>query len=66
MGKSDQILNPWYQSQILPAGDVALLGFTNNNVFPGDLYDMQFRNWNINSDWFLPKKNDTIMVDNMG
>ena len=61
MGRSNNILNPWYQKQILPSGDVALLGFTKNDVFPGDLYDKQFRNWDINSDWFLPKKYDTII-----
>ena len=44
-----------------PVGSVALLGFTNNNFFRGDLYDLQLDNWNINSDWQLSKKYDTII-----
>ena len=61
MGKSDVILNPWYRQVIVPKGRVALLGFQNNNVFPGDLYDLQIGNWNINGDWSLDGTYDTII-----
>jgi len=61
MGKSDVILNPWYRQVIVPKGRVALLGFQNNNVFPGDLYDLQIGNWNINDDWSLDGTYDTII-----
>ena len=61
MGKSDGILNPWYKQSIVPTGRVALLGFQNNNIFPGDLYDLQIGNWNINDDWSLDGTYDTII-----
>ena len=61
MGRSDNILYTHYRSQIEPQGDVALLGYTNNNWFSGDLYDRSLDNWNINSPWELPKKYDTII-----
>ena len=61
MGKSNRLLVPWYQYNIKPKGDVALLGFTDNKMFPGDLYDKSLENWQINSDWSLPKKYDTII-----
>ena len=38
-----------------------MLGFINNNWFQGDLYDQQLENWDINSQWELPKKYDTII-----
>lgn len=60
MGKSDPYLKDFY-SNIRPKGDTALLGFTNNDQFHGDLYDLQIGNWNINSDWKLNKKYDTII-----
>jgi SAM-dependent methyltransferase len=44
-----------------PKGEVALLGFTNQDYFFGDLYDLQLGNWDINSEWSLPKKYDTII-----
>lgn len=61
MGKSNSILIPFYQNFIKPVGDVALLGFTDNEIFSGDCYDLQLDNWNINSEWVLPKKYDTII-----
>ena len=61
MGRSDNILHTHYRSQIEPQGDVALLGYTNNNWFSGDLYDRSLDNWNITSPWELPKKYDTII-----
>jgi hypothetical protein len=61
MGRSDSILKPWYKSIIKPKGDVALLGFTNNNLYQGDLYDIQLNNWDINSSWSLSKSYDTIV-----
>ncbi len=61
MGKSDEFLSPWWQFFVKPVGDVALLGFTNNKLFPGDLYDRSLGNWDINSDWNLNKKYDTIV-----
>lgn len=63
MGKSDEYLYQFYSQKITPniKGDVALLGFTNNNWFQGDLYDPQLGNWEINSEWKLKKKYDTII-----
>jgi SAM-dependent methyltransferase len=60
MGRSNSILSPIYQS-FSPEGSVALLGFTDNQLFKGDLYDLQLDNWDINSQWELPKKYDTII-----
>jgi SAM-dependent methyltransferase len=60
MGRSNSILSPIYQSFPLE-GSVALLGFTDNQLFKGDLYDLQLDNWDINSQWELPKKYDTII-----
>ena len=56
MGRTNSILFPWYKSLIKPKGDVALLGFPDNSLFSGDLYDRSLKNWDINSDWELPKK----------
>lgn len=61
MGKSNSFVIPFYNSMIEPKGDVALLGFADNNIFQGDLYDLSLGNWEINSDWSLPKKYDTII-----
>lgn len=61
MGKSDPILHKFYKQHIRQHGDTALLGFTNNAWFYGDLYDRQIGNWDINSDWSLGKKYDTII-----
>ena len=61
MGKSDVVLTPWYKTFIKPVGDTALLGFVNNNLFKGDLYDLQIGNWEINSNWHLQKKYNTIV-----
>jgi len=61
MGRSNTVLMPWYKSIIEQSGETALLGFTDNNWFNGDLYDLSLENWNINSDWELTKKYDTII-----
>lgn len=61
MGRSDPHIYNFYKRNIEPSGTVALLGFTNSNWFKGDLYDLQLGNWNINSEWTLPKKYDTII-----
>ncbi len=61
MGKSSRFLEPFYKNIIKPKGSIALLGFANNDWFPGDLYDLQLNNWDINSEWNLPKKYDTII-----
>jgi|TARA_E500000305_G_scaffold104280_1_gene100479 SAM-dependent methyltransferase len=61
MGRSDQSLVPFYRKHIKPSGSVALLGFENQNLFRGDLYDIRLNNWDINSDWKLAKKYDTII-----
>ena len=60
MGKSDPYLNNFYK-QIKPKGETALLGFQNNELFNGELYDLSLKNWNINSKWKLPKLYDTII-----
>jgi len=61
MGISNSIVVPFYKAIIKPKGDVALLGFTDNQIFEGDCYDLAFGNWDINSEWSLPKKYDTII-----
>jgi len=62
MGHSDAILyNDLYYKHISPQGSIALLGFQNNQYFPGDCYDLQLNNWDINSDWQLNEKYDTII-----
>ena len=61
MGRSDPWLNSFYTQAIKPKGATALLGFTENNFFNGDLYDLKLGNWEINSDWKLDKMYDTII-----
>ena len=61
MGRSNGYLFPFYKKHIIPNGKVALLGFTENNLFDGDLYDLRLKNWNINSDWKLKTNYDTII-----
>jgi len=61
MGKSNTILTPIYKSLAQNKGKTALLGFTDNSLFEGDLYDLQLKNWDINSKWELPKKYDNII-----
>jgi len=61
MGKSNSYIFPFYKNTIKPKGTVALLGFADNNLFEGDLYDLSLGNWEINSEWTLPKKYDTII-----
>ena len=66
MGRSDPHIFNFYNQNIKPSGSTALLGFTNNKWFDGDLYDLQLGNWNINSEWELSKKYDTIICLNDG
>jgi len=62
MGRSDSILRPFYYNNISPKGRVALLGFSNNYMFDGDLYDLSLGNWNINDEnWELNGMYDTII-----
>ena len=61
MGRSDPYVYDFYKFHIKPQGEVALLGFVNNNWFDGDLYDLQLNNWNINDNWQLSQKYDTII-----
>ena len=61
MGMSDTVLYGHLYNEIKLEGDVALLGFPNNNHFRGTCYDLQLGNWEINSDWNLGKKYDTIV-----
>jgi len=61
MGRTDPYISSFYKKNIDPTGDVALLGFSNNSWFDGDLYDLELNNWNINSEWKLTKKYDTIV-----
>ena len=62
MGRSDTHLGAFYRPHIKLNGDVALLGDADSIRAPaGDLYDLQLGNWNINSDWSLEKKYDTII-----
>tara|TARA_Y100000310_G_scaffold209231_1_gene209819 strand:+ start:2018 stop:2653 length:636 start_codon:yes stop_codon:yes gene_type:complete len=63
MGRSDTILySPsGLFANVKPTGNTALLGFPSNNKFDGDCYDIQLGNWEINSEWNLRKKYDTII-----
>ena len=61
MGRSNNYLFPFYKGHINPNGKVALLGFTENGLFDGDLYDLRLDNWDINSDWKLKTNYDTII-----
>jgi SAM-dependent methyltransferase len=61
MGKSDKFVKPFYSKNIDVTQPAALLGSTNNDIFDGDLYDLQLDNWNINSDWHLPKRYSTVV-----
>ena len=61
MGKSNQYIIPFYRKHIIEKGETALLGFSENSIFEGDLYDLSLDNWNINDDWNLNKKYDTII-----
>jgi len=61
MGKSDPYYFNFCNQHIKPQGETALLGFTNNNNFRGDLYDLSLNNWDINSEWTLTQKYDTII-----
>lgn len=61
MGKSDPFIFQFYNSNIRPRGEVAQLGSTDNRLFRGELYDRALNNWEINSDWSLDSKYDTIV-----
>ena len=61
MGRSDPHVLTFYNKTVKPKGSIALLGFSNNNFYNGDLYDLSLDNWNINSEWILKKKYDTII-----
>jgi len=64
MGMSDAFMVPFYKNNISVKGKTALLGFTDNEMFEGDLYDLQLtdeQHWDINSDWNLSSKYDTII-----
>jgi len=62
MGQSDSVLYAsLYYPNIALEGDVALLGFKDNQYFKGDCYDLELGNWDINSKWELDKKYDTIV-----
>jgi len=61
MGVNNNIVIPFYKSHIRPVGNVALLGSSDNSMFDGELYDLSLGNWEINSEWELPRKYDTII-----
>lgn len=61
MGRSNQYIIPFYYKHIEPKNETALLGFSENSIFHGDLYDLSIGNWNINKNWKLKKKYDTII-----
>ena len=61
MGRTDFILQRTYINNFPKIKPIALLGFTNNNLCDGDLYDIQFKNWDINSEWKLSKKYNSII-----
>jgi SAM-dependent methyltransferase len=61
VGRTDFRIQPIYEKLFPKEGDIALLGSTSNNFSRGDLYDLSLDNWDINSDWSLPKKYDAII-----
>ena len=61
MGRSNEQIIPFYHQHIEPKGQTGLLGFSENSIFDGDLYDLSLGNWNINEEWVLSKKYDTII-----
>ena len=61
MGRSDPFVYRFYTDNIRPAGEVAQLGSRDNRLFRGELYDRDLDNWEINSDWELGSKYDTII-----
>jgi hypothetical protein len=61
MGRSDPLLYKFYSENIKPRGEVAQLGSTNNRLFRGELFDRMLDNWEINSEWDLSRKYDTII-----
>ena len=61
MGKSDPFIYRLYTDNINPRGEVAQLGSTDNRLFRGELFDRGLGNWEINSDWQLGSKYDTII-----
>ena len=61
MGRSDPHMFRLYAENIKPRGEVAQLGSTDNRLFRGELFDRGLDNWEINSDWVLGSKYDTII-----
>ena len=63
MGMTDQYLHEIYKKEFPnpKRGKIALLGSTDNELSRGDLYDLALGNWDINSDWTLPKKYNAII-----
>lgn len=61
MGLNDKTTIPFYKKHILPVGVTALLGFSNNNLFEGDTYDLSLGNWEINSEWGITKMYNTVI-----
>ena len=61
MGVTNTVLFPFYKKYIKVVSPCALLGFTDNSLFDGDLYDLRLNNWNINSQWDLNKRYETII-----
>jgi len=71
MGYFGSLLAANLYNRIMPKGKTALLGFVEEGIFSKqcvnvhspiyDLYDLQLRNWEINSKWDLGQKYDTII-----
>jgi hypothetical protein len=61
MGATDPIIIPFYKKNINNIKPTALLGFRNNNMFCGDLFDLSLDNWDINCDWKINTLYKTII-----
>lgn len=63
MGRSNSTLKPIYNRLIPRRGPTALLGATENylDLNSVDLYDLRLNQWDINSDWKLNKKYNSII-----
>ena len=61
MGRNTPKIMEFYKKHIKTIEPVALLGYTNNDYFNGELFDLALGNWDINSEWDLGKKYQTII-----
>ena len=59
MGLSNKFVLPFYRDNIVKSGKVGYLGDV--GIGEGDCYDLSLGNWDINSDWELPRRYNTLI-----